>query len=165
MLASQLTSDVPSSRKRASWALCNIAAGNVDQIDALIKHPTIVRDVLANFTCAWPDVQMDSVWTVANMTVHGSREQLQILVEEHAAAEALCAVAASTADLTVVDLALRAVRKCLSAYERDDINALVNRLRNTVAQESLSHHDHVRALLICSFGLGKYSSAFDWFCR
>ena len=149
VLASQLTSDVPSILKEASWALSNIAAGNVDQIDALIKHPTIVRDVLANFTCAWPEVRKESVWTIANIASAGSRQQLRILIEEHAVVEAMCGIAAATADVKMAIVALEAVGNCLHAFEclkREQglaVNALVTRLRATAALiqlQSLSHH-------------------------
>ena len=149
VLASQLTSDVPSSRKEASWALSNIAAGTVDQIDALIKHPTVVRDVLANFTCAWPDVQKESVWTVANMTSGGTQEQLRILVEAHASVEALCAIAVTTKAVTTRELrmvvaALEGIGNCLRTYEYLKsaqgltVNALVARLRATTAFDQLA---------------------------
>ena len=86
---------------------------------------------------------------MANMTSGGSRQQLRILVEQHAAVEALCAIAAATADVKVVVVALEAVENLLAVYEElkheQDlvVNTLVTRLRATVAfdqLESLIHH-------------------------
>ena len=80
-------------RREATLALSNLTAVNKSLVGHLVKHPTVVRDVVANIQsdeCHLDDVQKESVWTIIGITSHGSRKDRCKLVEEHRAVEALC---------------------------------------------------------------------------
>lgn len=70
-------------QKEACWTLSNIAAGTVDQIQAVIDSgaiPPLVKLVSAKGTDQ--EVRSEACWVVLNATSCGSDSQIEILVDE-----------------------------------------------------------------------------------
>ena len=70
-------------QKEACWTLSNIAAGTVDQIQAVIESeaiPPLVR--LVNEKVTDQEVRSEACWVVLNATSCGSDQQIEILVAE-----------------------------------------------------------------------------------
>ena len=70
-------------QKEACWTLSNIAAGTVDQIQAVIDSGAIKPLVkLVSDTTTDQEVQSEACWVVLNATSCGSDSQIEILVDE-----------------------------------------------------------------------------------
>jgi len=70
-------------QKEACWTLSNIAAGTVDQIQAVIDSGAISPLVsLVNDSKTDQEVRSEACWVVLNATSCGSDQQIEVLVDE-----------------------------------------------------------------------------------
>lgn len=101
-------------QKEACWTLSNIAAGTVDQIQAVIDSgaiPPIVRLVRDKKTDQ--EVRSEACWVVLNATSCGSDSQIEVLVDEGCVA----VLGVLLSEATMVMMALEGLERVLQVEE------------------------------------------------
>ena len=101
-------------QKEACWTLSNIAAGTVDQIQAVIDSGsipplvTLVRDKKTD-----QEVRSEACWVVLNATSCGSDSQIEVLVDEGCVA----VLGVLLSEATMVMMALEGLERVLQVEE------------------------------------------------
>jgi hypothetical protein len=72
MLVTSLTSSKTQTRKEACWALSNITAGTVEQVDAVV-HSATMPLVVERLGCDEYEVKKEATWVIANV-LHGFKQ-------------------------------------------------------------------------------------------
>jgi importin subunit alpha-1 len=105
-------------QKEACWTLSNIAAGTVDQIQAVIDSGSIaplvklVRDKMTD-----QEVRSEACWVVLNATSCGSDSQIEILVDEGC----VSVLGVLLSEATMVMMALEGLERVLQVEETREI--------------------------------------------
>ncbi|CAK9011385.1 COP9 signalosome complex subunit 4 (AtS4) (Signalosome subunit 4) (Constitutive photomorphogenesis protein 8) (Protein FUSCA 4), partial [Durusdinium trenchii] len=63
-------------RKYGYWCVSNIAAGTVEQMQALLDHPTLMQELLGAFPRETGDIQREMIFVLANLAAGGTDAQL-----------------------------------------------------------------------------------------
>ena len=101
-------------QKEACWTLSNIAAGTVDQIQAVINSgsiPPLVKLVKDKKTDQ--EVRSEACWVVLNATSCGSDPQIEVLVEEGC----VSVLGVLLSEATMVMMALEGLERVLQVEE------------------------------------------------
>ncbi len=105
-------------QKEACWTLSNIAAGTVDQIQAVIDSGAItplvklVRDKMTD-----QEVRSEACWVVLNATSCGSDSQIEILVDEGCVA----VLGVLLSEASMVMMALEGLERVLQVEETREV--------------------------------------------
>lgn len=135
-------------RKETCWLLSNIAAGNQNQINKLIRSTKDIQVIIRHVREAEWEVRKEATWVVANIATGGRVEHVHWLVEL-GAIEALCSVLeVADAKITLVvldalDMILKVGKDSSRAYTGfvdecdglDKIEALQEHQNNEVYQK------------------------------
>lgn len=101
-------------QKEACWTLSNIAAGTVDQIQAVIDSGAIVPLVrLVRDSKTDSEVRSEACWVVLNATSCGSDSQIEVLVDEGCVA----VLGVLLSEATMVMMALEGLERVLQVEE------------------------------------------------
>lgn len=117
-------------QKEACWTLSNIAAGTVDQIQAVIDSeaiPPLVK--LVNDKNTDQEVRSEACWVVLNATSCGSDQQIEVLVAEGC----VSVLGLLLEDASMVSMALEGLERVLQVEEHLEANrrARAQRRRNS----------------------------------
>lgn len=105
-------------QKEACWTLSNIAAGTVDQIQAVIDSgsiPPLVKLVKDKRTDQ--EVRSEACWVVLNATSCGSDSQIEVLVDEGC----VSVLGVLLSEPTMVTMALEGLEKVLQVEETREL--------------------------------------------
>jgi hypothetical protein len=105
-------------QKEACWTLSNIAAGTVDQIQAVIESgaiPPLVKLVRDKNTDQ--EVRSEACWVVLNATSCGSDSQIEVLVEEGCVA----VLGVLLSEASMVMMALEGLERVLQVEETREL--------------------------------------------
>ncbi len=104
-------------QKEACWTLSNIAAGTVEQIQAVIDSgaiPPLVQ--LVNDKKTDQEVRSEACWVVLNSTSCGSNEQIKVLVEEGC----VSVLGLLLEETTMVSMALEGLERVLQVEKNNE---------------------------------------------
>ena len=119
-------------QKEACWTLSNIAAGTVEQIQAVIDSgaiPPLVQ--LVNDKKTDQEVRSEACWVVLNSTSCGSNEQIKVLVEEGC----VSVLGLLLEETTMVAMALEGLERVLQVeknneFERQEQRTVIDNQRH-----------------------------------
>mmetsp|Transcript_10203 Transcript_10203/g.14639 ORF Transcript_10203/g.14639 Transcript_10203/m.14639 type:complete len:778 (-) Transcript_10203:83-2416(-) len=101
-------------QKEACWTLSNIAAGTVDQIQAVIDSQAIAPLVrLVNDENTDQEVRSEACWVVLNATSCGSDSQIEVLVDE----DCVSVLGVLLGEASMVMMALEGLERVLQVEE------------------------------------------------
>eukprot|EP00755_Sulcionema_specki_P007869 Sspe_Gene.39390::Locus_18997_Transcript_2_9_Confidence_0.100_Length_1667::g.39390::m.39390 len=115
----------PSIQKECCWAISNIAAGNKDQIQALIVG-MLIPPVVNLLTSSTVQVKREAAWVMYNISCGGTKEQIHHLVQSRCIPP-LCELLRSH-DTKAVNVALDALDNILGIGEdiKNEMGAELN---------------------------------------
>ena len=105
-------------QKEACWTLSNIAAGTIDQIQAVIQSgaiPPLVQ--LVNDKKTDQEVRSEACWVVLNATSCGSDEQIGVLVTEGC----VSVLGLLLEETTMVSMALEGLERVLQVEKNNEL--------------------------------------------
>jgi len=109
-------------QKEACWTLSNIAAGTVDQIQAVIDSKAIPPLVhLVNDKNTDQEVRSEACWVVLNATSCGSDQQIEVLVSEGC----VSVLGLLLEDTSMVSMALEGLERVLQVEEHREASRRV----------------------------------------
>ena len=136
-------------QKEACWTLSNIAAGNIDQIQAVIDSGAISPLVrVINDKNTDQEVRSEACWVVLNATSCGSDRQVETLVSEGCVSVLTFLLEEST----MVTMALEGLERVLQVEEKreferkDNDRAPTSSISVSMIQKALEKHNGTNAV-------------------
>eukprot|EP00758_Cryptobia_borreli_P013963 Tbor_TRINITY_DN5883_c1_g4::TRINITY_DN5883_c1_g4_i1::g.6505::m.6505 len=129
-------------RKETLWTISNIAAGNIEQIQALINEGilSLAIECLQN---AEHEVMKEACWAVANLATNGTPDQILYIVQIGVIPR-LCGMLRESLDVKVLTVAIEALGSILEAgdflreREKSLENPFVDIIKSSNGDEYLS---------------------------
>eukprot|EP00826_Nyctotherus_ovalis_P057508 TRINITY_DN7867_c0_g1_i4.p1 TRINITY_DN7867_c0_g1~~TRINITY_DN7867_c0_g1_i4.p1 ORF type:complete len:243 (-),score=39.88 TRINITY_DN7867_c0_g1_i4:22-750(-) len=161
-------------RKHAVWALSNIAAGTITQLQVVIDVKAMER-IMELFMNDVEEVKRECVWVLSNAVITSDFKQLQYLLNI-GVTESLCSVL-STKQLRVLYTALGGIHSMLRMSDSsNEVKERIKRCGGLDALENLQENEnqcvYLKVVEIIemffdtedSFGMDDIPSIFDSYC-
>ena len=78
-----LHSKIKKTRREVGWILSNIAVGTKPQIQSILNNKPLLRRLMTMSTEDEDDVRLEAIWTICNLTLRSSEQQLYFLLREN----------------------------------------------------------------------------------
>lgn len=144
VLACLLSNQKKNIRKETCWALSNIAAGSVEQINQLMNVPDLIVQVLTQVsTGAEWDVRKEAAWVISNIASGGSKANIIALVE-YGAIRPICELL-DVNDVKITLLAMESLA-CILKHNIDNnerIIQLIDEAEGIDKIEELQKHENI----------------------
>ena len=104
--------------KEACWVISNIAAGTVDQIMELFNIRGLIQTICKLATKAPWDLKKEAIWTLVNIMISGSDDQVKHLVQREGLGPIAKILSVENADVSVLCAALDALEQVFNVGAR-----------------------------------------------
>jgi len=129
-------------RKESCWLVSNIAAGNHNQINTLVRNPEVMTRVISAASSAEWEVRKEAAWVCSNIATGGSEMHAEILVH-HGGLKALCDMLESS-DTKIILVVLEALERILQIGEKHTrpYTSHIDEYGGLEQIEKLQEHEH-----------------------